>query len=78
MCQYVTKNRCPFRFNALTQRGTLFIDGARYGNLQLMTPDGPYTSNELGTIYTKNGHHYLQVTAQMNPDKMVEVTSKNQ
>lgn len=56
-------------------------------NLQLMTPDGPVAlssiakveeSNELGTIFTKDGHHYLQVTAQVNPDKMVDVTGKIQ
>ncbi|MBS4196333.1 efflux RND transporter permease subunit [Lederbergia citri] len=56
-------------------------------NLQLMTPTGPVSlssiakikeSEEPGTIFTKDAHHYLQVTAQVNPDKMVNVTSKIQ
>ncbi|MCH6268994.1 efflux RND transporter permease subunit, partial [Neobacillus citreus] len=56
-------------------------------NLQLMTPNGPVAlssiakveeSQEQGTIFTKDGHHYLQVTAQVNPDKMVDVAGKIQ
>ncbi|WP_423800666.1 efflux RND transporter permease subunit [Neobacillus sp. SAB-20_R2A] len=56
-------------------------------NLQLMSPNGPVTlssiakveeSKEQGTIFTKDGHHYLQVTAQVNPDKMVDVAGKIQ
>ncbi|WP_066320237.1 efflux RND transporter permease subunit [Bacillus sp. FJAT-29814] len=56
-------------------------------NLQLMTPTGPVTlssiakveeSQEQGIIFTKDGHHYLQVTAQVNPDKMVDVAGKIQ
>ncbi|MFC4803289.1 efflux RND transporter permease subunit [Neobacillus sp. GCM10023253] len=56
-------------------------------NLQLMTPNGPVAlssiakveeSKEQGTIFTKDGHHYLQVTSQVNPDKMVDVAGKIQ
>ncbi|NHM30171.1 efflux RND transporter permease subunit [Neobacillus terrae] len=56
-------------------------------NLQLMTANGPFSlssiakieeSNEQGTIYSKDGHHYLQVTAQVDPDKMVDVAGKIQ
>ncbi|MEH7335610.1 efflux RND transporter permease subunit [Neobacillus drentensis] len=56
-------------------------------NLQLMTPNGPVAlssiakveeSNQQGTIFTKDGHHYLQVTTQVNPDKMVDVAGKIQ
>ncbi|MCM3569267.1 efflux RND transporter permease subunit [Neobacillus mesonae] len=56
-------------------------------NLQLMTPNGPVAiskiakvkeSEEQGTIFTKDGHHYLRVTAQVNPDKMVDVTGNIQ
>lgn len=56
-------------------------------NLQLMTPNGLVAlssiakveeSQEQGTIFTKDGYHYLQVTAQVNPDKMVDVTGKIQ
>ncbi|MBU8917284.1 efflux RND transporter permease subunit [Bacillus sp. FJAT-29953] len=56
-------------------------------NLQLMSPNGPVAlssiakveeSKQQGTIFTKDGHHYLQVTAQVNPDKMVDVAGKIQ
>jgi multidrug efflux pump subunit AcrB len=56
-------------------------------NLQLMSPTGPVAlssiakieeSKEQGTIFTKDGNHYLQVTAQVNPDKMVDVAGKIQ
>lgn len=56
-------------------------------NLQLTTPAGPVAlssiakieeSKEQGTIFTKDGHHYLQVSAQVNPDKMVDVAGKIQ
>ncbi|WP_462413585.1 efflux RND transporter permease subunit [Neobacillus sp. Marseille-QA0830] len=56
-------------------------------NLQLMTPNGPVPlsdiakveeTKEQGTIFTKDGHHYLQVTAQVNPDKMVDVAGQIQ
>ncbi|MDN3017200.1 efflux RND transporter permease subunit [Paenibacillus sp. BSR1-1] len=56
-------------------------------NLQLITPNGPVAlssiakveeSKQQGTIFTKDGHHYLQVTAQVIPDKMVDVAGKIQ
>ncbi|MBM7656434.1 efflux RND transporter permease subunit [Neobacillus cucumis] len=56
-------------------------------NLQLMTPNGPVAlssiakveeSQKQGTIFTKDGHHYLQVTAQVDPDKMVNVAGEIQ
>lgn len=56
-------------------------------NLQLITSNGPIAlssiakikeSNQPGTIYSKDGHHYLQVSASVDPDKMVDVTSKIQ
>jgi multidrug efflux pump subunit AcrB len=56
-------------------------------NLQLMTPNGPVPlssiatiedSKEQGTIYSKDGHHYLQVTTEVDPDKMVDVAGKIQ
>jgi len=52
-------------------------------NLQLMSPTVPVAlsslakieeSKQQGTIYSKNGHHYLQVSAIVDPDKMVDVT----
>ena len=56
-------------------------------NLQLMTPTGPVAisslakieeTKEQGTIFTKDSHHYLQVIAQVNPDKMVDVANSIQ
>jgi multidrug efflux pump subunit AcrB len=56
-------------------------------DLQLMSPTGPVAlssiakveeSQEQGIIFTKDGDHYLQVTAQVNPDKMVDVAGKIQ
>ncbi|RLQ94532.1 efflux RND transporter permease subunit [Falsibacillus albus] len=56
-------------------------------NLQLMTADGPVQLSTIakveekeqqGTIYSKDGHHYLQVTATVDPDKMVDVAGKIQ
>ncbi|RHW43414.1 efflux RND transporter permease subunit [Neobacillus notoginsengisoli] len=53
--------------------------------LQLMTPEGPTVlgsiatikeSDELGTIYSKDGHHYLQVNAVVNAKKMVDVAGE--
>ncbi|WP_316571380.1 efflux RND transporter permease subunit [Neobacillus sp. YIM B06451] len=54
-------------------------------NLQLMTSEGPVAlssiatikeSNEPGTIYSKDGHHYLQVNAVVDPKKMVDVAGE--
>ncbi len=56
-------------------------------NLQLMTQNGPVPlstiakveeTEQQGTIYSKDGHHYLQVTASVDPDKMVDVAGKIQ
>jgi len=56
-------------------------------DLQLMTPNGPVTlssfakveeSKEPGTIYSKDGHHYLQVNAFVDSDKMVDVAGEIQ
>lgn len=53
--------------------------------LQLMTTDGPVQlseiakieeSNQPGTLYSKDGHHYLQVSAAVDPKKMVDVTGE--
>ncbi|WP_026693077.1 efflux RND transporter permease subunit [Peribacillus kribbensis] len=54
-------------------------------NLQIITPNGPTALSSMakveenkqqGTIFSKDGHHYLQVTAQVDPDKMVDVAGK--
>ncbi|WP_059173186.1 efflux RND transporter permease subunit [Bacillus sp. FJAT-27445] len=54
-------------------------------DLQLMTQEGPTTlgtiatieeSNKPGTIYSKDGHHYLQVNAVVDPKKMVDVAGE--
>ncbi|MEH7748677.1 efflux RND transporter permease subunit, partial [Neobacillus drentensis] len=56
-------------------------------DLQLMTPNGPVAlssfanveeSKEPGTIYSKDGHHYLQVNAFVDSDKMVDVAGEIQ
>lgn len=54
-------------------------------NLQLMTPEGPVSlssiatikeSNEQGTIFSKDGHHYLQINAVVEAKKMVDVAGE--
>jgi multidrug efflux pump subunit AcrB len=53
--------------------------------LQLITPEGPVVlssiaeiseSKQPGTIYSKDGHHYLQVNAVVDPKKMVNVAGE--
>ncbi|RDI45550.1 efflux RND transporter permease subunit [Falsibacillus pallidus] len=55
--------------------------------LQLMTSNGPVQLSDIakveevqqqGTIFSKDGKHYLQVTAAVDPDKMVDVAGKIQ
>ncbi|PLS17465.1 AcrB/AcrD/AcrF family protein [Bacillus sp. M6-12] len=52
-------------------------------NLQIMLPGGMTALSKIakiedvkepGTIYSKNGHNYLQVSATIDPEKMVDVT----
>ncbi|WP_043932630.1 efflux RND transporter permease subunit [Bacillus sp. EB01] len=54
-------------------------------DLQLMTPEGPVVlssiatisaSDEPGTIFSKDGHHYLQVNAVVDAKKMVDVAAE--
>lgn len=56
-------------------------------NLQIMTPNGPEILSSLakveeskqpGTLYSKDGHHYLQVSAVVDPKKMVDVAGEIQ
>lgn len=56
-------------------------------NLQMMTPNGPVMlssiakvneSQQPGTLYSKDGHHYLQVSAVVDPKKMVDVAGEIQ
>lgn len=54
-------------------------------NLQIMTQNGPVSlssiakieeSRQPGTIYSKDGDHYLQLNAVVNPKKMVDVAGE--
>ncbi|PGY16053.1 efflux RND transporter permease subunit [Bacillus sp. AFS031507] len=54
-------------------------------NLEIMTQDGPVLLSKVakieqikqpGTLYSKDGHHYLQVSATVDPKKMVNVAGE--
>jgi multidrug efflux pump subunit AcrB len=54
-------------------------------NVEIMSPDGPVLLSKVakveqiqqpGTLYSKDGHHYLQVSATIDPKKMVDVTGE--